>query len=213
MKKRCYIAGAGEFYDDELPEQGDYVIAADGGYSALVSHGIIPDLVVGDFDSLGSIPDHPNVMQSNVEKDDTDMMIAVRQGLELGYTNFTINGGLGGRLDQTLANIQILVYLADNSANGVLVGQDIYVTAIKDSAIELMIDSKPCGTVSVFCHGYTAEGVTLKGLKYPLDNATLSNNYPIGVSNELTDKKAIISVRSGTLIIVYPNNIRQGEQK
>jgi len=99
---RCYIAGAGEFVENELPIASDFVIAADGGYTELVGRGIVPDLVVGDFDSLGTAPDHPNIVFSPVEKDDTDMMLAVRQGLDRGYMSFIINGGVGGRLDHTL---------------------------------------------------------------------------------------------------------------
>jgi len=206
--KRCYIAGAGEFCENELPEQGDYVIAADGGYAALISHGITPDLVVGDFDSLAPdlfdvVSKHPNVLRSPTEKDETDMMLAVKKGLESGYKTFVINGGLGGRLDQTIANIQILTYIAENDAHGVLIGQDSCVTAIKNSEIKLNTDKKQQGTISVFCAGDKAEGVTLKGLKYPLDNAAIKNTYPVGVSNEFTGIPAAISVQNGTLIIIW----------
>jgi len=204
VNKRCYIAGAGEFCDRELPEPGDYVIAADAGYSALISRGITPDLVVGDFDSLGSAPDHPNVFPSPVEKDDTDMMLAVRQGLARGFTRFVINGGLGGKLDHTLANIQALAFLADNDATGILFGRDICVTAVKDGVIEF--DNDTSGRVSIFCAGEEANGVTLTGLKYSLDNATLTSTFPLGVSNEFTGVPATISVRSGTLIVIYENS-------
>ena len=203
MNKRCYIAGAGEFCSEVLPEQGDYVIAADGGFESLTSHGITPNLVVGDFDSLGSVPEHPNVILSPVQKDDTDMMLAVRYGLEHGYKTFVINGGLGGRLDQTLANIQILAYIAENDARGTLYGQGVCVTAIKNGKIEFGPDMIKGATISMFSAGGRAMGVTLTGLKYPLDNATLTSDYPIGVSNEFTGAPAVVSVRSGTLVIIW----------
>jgi len=211
MKKRCFIAGAGEFYGNALPGNGDYMIAADGGYAALASRGITPDLIIGDFDSLtpelqSAVSDHPNVMRSSAEKDDTDMMLAVRYGLERGYERFVINGGLGGRLDQTLANIQILVYLADNGARGTLLGHGVGVTVIKNGELRFS-RSEAVGIVSVFSARDKAEGVTLKGLKYPLDDATLTNEYPLGVSNEFTGVPAVISVREGTLIVIWDGGL------
>jgi len=203
MKKRCYIAGAGEFNDKVLPVENDYIIAADAGYISLTRHGIIPDLIVGDFDSLKKVPNHPNIIRSPIEKDDTDMMLAVKEGIKLGFTEFIINGGLGGRLDQTYANFQILTYLAEKQARGTLVGEDVYVTAIKDGEIEIEPGFAENKIISVFSAGGTATGVTLKGLKYPLDNATLTSDNPIGTSNEFTNETAVISVDSGTLIIIW----------
>ena len=203
MSERCYIAGAGEFCSDILPGQGDFIIAADGGFTSLNSLGITPDLVVGDFDSLGSVPDHPNVIRSPVEKDDTDMMLAVRYGLEHGIKTFIINGGLGGRLDQTLANTQVLAYIAENGARGTLYGQGVCVTAIKNGKIEFGPDLAQGATISVFSMGGKARGVTLTGLKYPLDNATLTSDFPLGVSNEFTGAPACVSVRSGILVIIW----------
>ena len=203
MNGRCYIAGAGEFVENVLPEDGDYVIAADAGYLALTSRGIMPDLVVGDFDSLEEVPDHPNIVRSPVEKDDTDMMLAVKQGLEKGCITFTINGGLGGRLDQTLANIQILAYIAENEAFGTLLGIDVCIIALKDGEVELSVDTTKGKRISVFSHGGKAEGVTLKGLKYPLDNAVITDTYPIGISNEFADEDVIISVDRGILIVMW----------
>ena len=209
MNRHCYIAGAGEFVENVLPEDGDYIIAADGGYLALTSRGITPDLVVGDFDSLGKVPDHPNIIQSPVEKNDTDMVLAVKQGLERGNNLFTINGGLGGRLDQTLANIQILAYLAENDAFGTLFGLDVCIIAIKGGEVELSVDTTKGKNISIFSHGEKAVGVTLKGLKYPLENATITNTYPVGVSNEFTDEDVVISVDSGTLIIMWETKARE----
>jgi thiamine pyrophosphokinase len=208
MSNCCYIVGAGEFCGKMLPECGDYVIAADGGYAALKLHGIVPDLIVGDFDSLppyllDEVKKHPNIIYSPVEKDDTDMMLAVKQGLKLGYDHFVINGGLGGRLDQTLANIQILTFIAENDARGTLIGSEVCITAIKNSDFEIIPDFAKRGIISIFSMGGKAEGVTLKGLKYPLSNATITSDTPIGVSNELTGMPACVSVQNGILVIMY----------
>ena len=198
---RCYIAGAGEFCGRELPEPGDYVIAADGGFTCLAERGITPDIVVGDFDSLGEAPNHPNVARSPAEKDDTDMMLAVKEGLAHGCDTFTIDGGLGGRLDHMLANIQALTYISKRGARGVLIGRDMRVTAVTDGSIYFRAGMS--GVISVFCAGGRAEGVTLEGLKYPLDSAVLTNDHPLGVSNEFTGEPATITVRNGTLVVVW----------
>jgi len=205
MEKRCYIAGAGEFCGSELPQQGDYVIAADGGYTALAKRGIEPDMLVGDFDSLSEIPKHSNIKTSPVEKDDTDMMLAVQEGLKLGYNYFILNGGLGGRFDHTLANIQILSYLAENKVRGTLVGNNERITVICNDEIIIdsgMADISNGRLLSIFSAGDVASGVTLTGLKYSLENATLTNISPMGCSNEFTGIPATISVKDGTLIIV-----------
>jgi len=203
-KKRCYIVGAGEFCEKILPEKGDYIIAADAGYTALNSRAITPDVIIGDFDSLGEVPNHPNVIRSSAEKDDTDMMLAVKFGLMLGYTYFTINGGLGGRPDHTYSNIQTLAYLADNEVTGILYSDETCMTAIKDGVYNFSSDEIiPGNRVSIFCHNDKAKGVSLYGLKYPLENETLTNISPIGVSNEFTENKASVEVKNGLLIIMW----------
>jgi len=208
MSKRCYIAGAGEYCENILPKADDYVIAADNGYTALLSHEITPDMIIGDFDSLhpdlmDTLSKHPNVIKSPAEKDDTDMMLAVKQGLKLGFKTFIINGGLGGRLDQTLANMQILVNIAENDARGILVGNTACATAVRNDEIMFATSATQGRTISIFSAGDMAEGVTLKGLKYPLNNATLTKDDPIGVSNEFTDTPAVVSVENGTLLIIW----------
>ena len=109
----CYVVGAMSLSLAlrPFPAPGDYVIAADRGYDSLMAYGVTPDLVVGDFDSLGYAPKHPNVTQLPAEKDDTDMVYALRKGLELGYRRFVLLGGVGGRLEHTLGNLQLLDWL------------------------------------------------------------------------------------------------------
>ena len=201
MISRCFIAGAGEYSGLYAPGEGDYVIAADGGYSELIKRGITPDIVVGDFDSLGSIPDHPNVIRSPQDKDDTDMMLAVKYGLAHGCQTFIIDGGLGGRIDHTYANMQTLTYIANNKARGYLLGRDMSITTTKNSAIHFSSSAK--GRVSVFCISGIADGVTLTGLKYQLEEASLTGDYPLGVSNEFIGEPVMISVRRGMLMVMW----------
>lgn len=201
-RKICYVVGAGECGRLTLnPEKEDFVIAVDGGYEKLKEQRI--DLVVGDFDSLAYVPDHPSVIRLRPEKDDTDMMVALREGLAAGYDTFHIYGGEGGRFDHTLANIQCLAFLAEQGARGYLIGERQTATLIQNAGMSFSKDAK--GYLSVFSYGEKAVGVTLKGLKYSLADAELSDKIPLGVSNEFTGRDAHISVRQGRLLIVYEN--------
>ena len=199
--KKCIIFCAAEF--DALaapigPE--DHVIAADGGLRHTQKLNILPHTILGDFDSLGFVPEGANVFP--VEKDDTDAMLAARWGLELGFREFLFYGSLDGpRLDHTVANFQTLQFLADRDAQGYLVGKDYIVTVVKNGS--LRFPAGCTGTVSVFCMGRDAEGVTLKGLYYPLEDGTLTAGFPLGVSNHFTGEAAEISVRNGSLLVLW----------
>ena len=199
----CYIIGAGENYGLDLtPLANDFVIAADAGIRYLEQSGITANLVIGDFDSLDYIPTHPNTVALSTEKDDTDMLAAVREGIKAGYSIFHIYGGTGGRIDHTIANLQVLAYLSQNGMQGCLFDRNSVITAITDR--EMTFEAIPSGYVSIFSHTEKSEGVYLQGLKYKLDNAVLTNTFPLGVSNEFIGKESSIFVTSGTLIIVFP---------
>ncbi|MCM1224597.1 MAG: thiamine diphosphokinase [Lachnospiraceae bacterium] len=202
--KICYIAGGGPDYGLPFtPRPGDLVIAADAGLRTLTKHGITADYIIGDFDSLEYIPQAPNVTALSPEKDVTDMSAAISIGMEKGYDLFYLYGGTGGRIDHTIANLQILADLAARGKQGFLFGDDIVITAIRDG--KLCFDAVSSGYVSVFSHSERAVGVYLKGLKYELENAVLENTYPLGVSNEFAGKKSSIAVESGTLVVVLPD--------
>ncbi len=197
----CVIFGAAEFDSLAAPIcKDDYIVAADGGYAHVRRLGLTPHWVLGDFDSLGYVPE--DSQRFPVEKDDTDAMLAVRRGLALGYDRFLLYGSLDGpRLDQTLANFQTLLFLADRGATGYLIGKNHIVTAVKDGC--LCFPAEATGIISLFCLGRDARGVTLAGLKYPLENGTLSAGFPLGVSNRFTGAPATIEVASGSLLVLY----------
>lgn len=199
----CYVVGAMSLSLSlrPCPVPGDYVIAADRGFDSLMAYGVNPDLVVGDFDSLGHMPKHPNVVQLPKAKDDTDMVFALRKGLELGYRRFVLLGGVGGRLDHTLGNLQILDWLTTQGAAGFLAGEKIAATALRNGSITF--PASMSGYLSVFCNSGTAEGVTLSNVKFPLDDYTMSGSFPIGVSNEFLDGPAAVSVRNGSLLLLW----------
>ena len=158
----CFIFCAAAF--DRLEEPvcpGDCLLAADGGLRHLEKLGLEPDEILGDFDSLGYVPEKSTVFP--VEKDDTDAMLAVRRGLDLGYRRFLIYGGLDGpRLDHTVANFQVLQYLSDHGACGYLVGRSDLVTVIRKE--KLIFPEQAEGIVSVFCSGPQARGVNIRHL-------------------------------------------------
>ena len=200
----CYIVGAGEFTARGLcPEAGDFVIAADGGLRALEGLGIKPDLLIGDLDSLGDhpLPDGVPLEKHPVEKDDTDTGIALAQGYAMGYRDFALYGCAGGRVDHLLANFQSMCRYSKLGASVRLIAPEYDAYALSNSS--MLLPHRPAGTtVSIFCHGNKAEGVTLRGLYYPLDGYTLTCDHPLGVSNQHTAEYAEVSVSNGTLLII-----------
>lgn len=197
----CYVFAAGTHYGlESRPRSGDTVIAADGGWKICEKENIVPTLLIGDFDSLERMPDFPNTRRLPVEKDDTDTMLALKEGLENGETLFHIYGGLGGsRTDHTVANLQSLLYLAEHGARGILYGNNESFTAVKNGRITF--PSYSGGTLSVFCIGEDAKGVSIRGAHYSLDNAVLTAGFPLGVSNHFQGEPVEISVEYGSLII------------
>lgn len=198
---KCLIFCAGGF--DGLQAEvnkDDFIIAADGGLTHVQTLGLTPNIILGDFDSLGYVPEDSTVFP--VEKDDTDAMLAVRKGLELGYREFLLYGSLDGpRLDHTVANFQTLQYIADNGGVGYLIGKTHIVTVVKNDKIAFLPDAT--GIVSVFCLGADAKGVTLSGLQYSLQEGVLSAGFPLGVSNHFVGQRGEISVTEGSLLVMY----------
>ncbi len=204
----CYICGAADFTPAGFaPGEGDFVIAADGGYAHLRRNAIDADLVVGDFDSLGHVPLHPHVVRLPAEKDETDLVAAVKQGLVRGYRTFLLYGALGGQQDHTLASLQTVVWLSRHGAAGYLIGADLMVTAVTNGS--LFFDAACRGTISVFCSGDEAQGVYLRGLYYPLSDARLTDDVPLGVSNAFTGEEAEVRVEAGSLLVLWKGNPEQ----
>lgn len=197
----CVIFCAGEFTGLAEPLNGDdFLMAADGGLVHLHKLGLTPDGILGDFDSLGYVPQGAKVFP--VEKDDTDAMLAARQGLVLGYRRFVFYGSLDGpRLDHTVANFQTLQFLADRGAIGYLVGNTYIVTVVKNGTVRF--PKTATGILSVFCMGADAHGVNIRGLQYVAEDTTLSSGFPLGVSNHFVGQDAEVSVADGSLLVLY----------
>lgn len=203
LAKSAYIFGAGEFFGlRELPGENAVVIAADGGLRYADACGLDVDFTVGDFDSLGYVPNGKNVSVLPVQKDTTDLYEAVRIGAAQGCTRFHLYGGTGGRFDHTVANLSLLGGMAKEGLRGFLYG-DGYVVTTAFPENPLILNGEKGAGVSVFSLSDRSEGVTLRGLLYPLENGTLTNTFPLGVSNQKTEETAEISVKSGILLVYY----------
>lgn len=200
----CIIVGAGDFAGFVRPKgEKDFLIAADKGYDYCINAGVTPDLVVGDFDSRGSVPEGDNVIVVPEEKNDTDTHLALIAGIKRGFATFEIYGALGGsRLSHTLANLQMLSELSHLGRHGFMYGNGFCATAITDEGIALGGDRE--GMLSVFSMSDVSNGVTISGAKYELKDAQLTNTFALGVSNEFVKgSEAQIIVDDGTLLIIY----------
>lgn len=206
---KCIVICAGDLTLGEIAvAEEDFVIAVDGGLDYCPVLGIEPDLIIGDFDSLSEeetravahleqqIPER--IIRLPQQKDETDSLAALQEGLRRGYRDFRIYAGTGGRFDHTLANLQCLLYLKNRGAVGYLIDGTGMMLVIKDEAVHFRKEVE--GTLSLFSMVEEAERVTIRGMKYELDQATLRNDFPLGISNEFVGKEAEISVENGTLI-------------
>ena len=180
----------------------DLIIAADAGMNYCRRDNIVPDIIIGDFDSLGRIPDADNVITLPVEKDDTDTSFAVKYAMEKGYKTFVIFGATGGkRQDHTFANIALLSFISKNGGIGFLVSGDTTITAVTDA--KLIFPASLTGDISVFSFDTVSQGVTETGLYYNFTDAIVENSVVTGVSNSFTGKKSSVSVKKGTLIVYF----------
>ena len=194
----CYIVGAAPSCARFAPDESDFVIAADGGHQTLSRMGIRPNLVVGDFDS-SEVPSGVDILRFPKEKDDSDTVLAVKEGIARGFEYFLLYGCTGGRADHYFATVQTLYHIAREGFHGYLVGDAMVSTVIVNRSLHF----SPNGIVSVFSLTDESQGVDIEGLKYPLSNATLCNDIPLGLSNEGTGAPAKISVKRGALYVMW----------
>lgn len=203
---RCVIIGASGDMQKNIKQKvkdDDYVICADGGYDIAVSNGITPNLVVGDFDSIeNTIKEGIPIIKLPCEKDDTDMMFCAKKAIEWGYTEVLLLAATGKRLDHTIANLSVLLFLVKNGTKAYISDDltDIYIVV---SGKFFVYGNKPT-TVSVMPFGTESCTVTYNGLKYPLIKGEIKADFPLGISNELISKEAEIIVDSGPAMIIVP---------
>lgn len=198
--KVCHIIGASRFNTKPKVEPGDLLIAADGGYDTLLKFGLTPDILVGDFDSIQSLPKEIESVRFPEKKDETDSYLAYLEGKQRGYDSFKIYGGTGGRADHTFANYCLLAKIRDDGGRAELIGNSELVFAIKNESIE--ISGKAGDYFSVFAFGGDAHGVCIRNAEYEVENVTISPNFPLGVSNKFKSTPAAIEVEDGFLLIM-----------
>lgn len=202
QRPKCYIFGAGSFYGlRSRPTPIDCILAADGGYRYCVQEGLTPDLILGDFDSLSDLPTGIPTLRYPPEKDDTDTMLAIKEGLSRGLTHFHLYGCGGGRLDHTLGNLQGLGYLAKQGARGFLYTETEVFTSICNDTLTLPAQEQ--GLFSVFCLGPDVS-VTIQGAKYPLHNKCMDANLALGVSNCFQGTPVQITAQGACLLVCWP---------
>ena len=194
----------------------DYICCADGGYSRCVVENIRPDIVIGDFDSekLDTVRSQGIEVQiSPGEKGDTDTLLCVKYGISLGFGRFIIAGGLGGDFGHTLANIQALSFLTDMECEAEIVSGNERLFMADGEAVRVGFEPKPATPAvffgrpgknfSVFSYTERSTGVYIQNAKYELDDALLTQSYPLGARNEFINENDVtVSVKFGRLLIV-----------
>ncbi len=244
----CALVGAADFNERCFLAQWEagrfaQVIAVDRGFAALSAIGCSPDVAMGDFDSLGFVPvvvpETTEVLTFPAHKDESDMELALRLVQERGFDEAVVYGALGGRLDHTLANLQLLAAFSERGLrvcavdrlredggrvkSGASTGHSAsddekmaklplelpigtaltFLTGPAELVLE-PLEPHSGGTVSVFSLSDASLEVTERGLAYPLDGVTLTNRTTWGLSNELTDQPAVVSVAAGTVVVFHP---------
>ena len=194
---KCVIFCAGEFDGllEDIPESA-LIIAADGGLRHTLSLGLTPDVILGDFDSLGYVPEGAQVFP--VEKDDTDTMLACDMAIQRGARRITILGGTGGRIDHSLSNLFLLEKWKVRGIDLVLCDGDNRVRVLLNETALLRAD----GFRYFSLIALEPATVSVSGCKYPLHNASLIRTEPYAVSNEITDDAAQITVSGGAVLLI-----------
>lgn len=206
---KCIIIAAGEITVSQIEvNEEDFVIAADGGLIYCDYLKLVPNVIIGDFDSLSGkrLSDvevmenlkSENIIRLPIEKDDTDTIACVKYGLEKGYRDFRIYSACGGkRLDHVIANMQTLLFIKNRGAEGYLIDRDRTVFVIRNETVDFQDSLK--GRMSLFSMGDQAH-VSIRGMKYNAENRLFTNDFPLGVSNEFIGEKASVTVTDGAIL-------------
>ena len=186
----------------------DCLLAADSGMNFLYRNGIVPDVIAGDFDSVeeGSLAHFSTlkeveILRLNPIKDDTDTEFVIREAIRRGATEITLLGATGSRLDHVLANINLLGIGLEAGVSMYLVDAHNRVRMIED-VLRIKKTEQFGNFVSILPVRGDAKGVTLKGMKYPLEGAEVACFSSLGISNEIESDVAEISVEQGRLLVI-----------
>ena len=202
-KSLCVIAGASDIYKERMPDLSHaYIIACDGGFGSLQKLGVLPDAVIGDFDSLGYIPSCDNITVLPTSKDDTDTFYAVKSAMDKGYRDFYFIGCTGGKRDEhTYANISVMLYIVRRGGRAIMEGERQMYQVISGPATAVFFGER--GYFSAFSLSEKSVGVCMRGFEYEMECGVLSYDVPLGVSNSFKNEKCEITLEKGELLLIW----------
>ena len=204
---RCVICAAGPVEDTApllpLLRADDWVIAADGGLRLARRLSLRPALLVADFDSSVREENREEIPVAvlPVRKDDTDTMAAARIGLERGFREFLLLGASGGRLDHTAGNFAVLAYLCGRGARAVLADEHGRVEMLPPGRYR--VEAEEGMALSLLPYGGAVSGLWVKNAEYPLENATLTPDFPLGVSNAFSNGRDVEIEFTGGILQIF----------
>jgi thiamine pyrophosphokinase len=202
--KRCVIIGGADINNYDYIRtsftKDDFFIFCDSGLKHLEGLQVMPSLIVGDFDSHENPHMDVETIVLPCEKDDTDTVYAVKEAIKRGFHDFLIIGVIGARLDHTLGNVSILLYLDSLGLKGTIIDDYSDMELVSAQPVYISDQYPYFSLLNITGH---AKGITIIDAKYPLDNAEITCEYQYGISNEvLPGKQAMVSVSDGKLLLI-----------
>jgi len=204
MNKNLIIVLNGELSDDlekykkRLIDKQNFIIACDGGYNNCKKLNIKPDLILGDFDSLQEF-ELKNSIKFPKEKDKSDFELAIDYGFEKGFKDFEIWGAIGKRLDHTLFNISLLLRIKKVGGNAIIYHPP-YIVFIIDK--EYNFGVRNSGFVSLYPLTSEIKGLTIKGMKYELNEKDIYLGSTETLSNEFIGKESFVNFKEGIILVI-----------
>ncbi len=203
--KKCLIFTScpdfdGKIMKNRLPRDA-FVICADGGYLNAVKAGFKCDFLVGDRDSIGETDVDCEEYRVSSIKDDTDLMLSIKLAMERGFDEFYIADSLTGRFEQVVANVQSLFYIANRGFKASIISGNSEISFLQGGE-EMTVNVDECRYFSLFAYGGTADGISIENAKYPLKNASLTCDFPLGVSNEPLDVPVTVKIEKGSVLLI-----------
>ncbi|WAM34595.1 thiamine diphosphokinase [Caldicellulosiruptor morganii] len=210
---RAVIISSGNVEDrgfyEEYIENADFLVCCDGGANIAYKYNFLPDLIVGDFDSVdGSVLEYfrnknVKILEYPCEKDKTDTQIAVEILAEKGFDEIVMLSCTGKRIDHVLANITLLYYLLERNISSFIVDRNNMITMTKD---KIKIEGKKGCILSLLPYTKTVRGISTKGLYYVLKDGSMEFGNPYGISNVIIEDEAIVEVKEGVLLVILSND-------
>ncbi|MBQ8279642.1 MAG: thiamine diphosphokinase [Roseburia sp.] len=213
MHRKILIISGGTITDDFAKEwigqyQPDYIIVADSGMEFMRRAGYVPDMIIGDFDSVGSdtlsfFREQPGICwkELNPVKDDTDTEFAIRQAIDLGAKEITVLGATGSRLDHVLGNVALLGIGLQENVDIQLVDAHNRIR-MTGKSVKLRKAEQFGSFISLIPYTAEVKPLWLKGFKYPLENFTMGRFSSLGISNEIIEEEAEILFEEGILLVI-----------